>query len=90
MQEFFHTLTINGRSGITVTGVESVAVFSETQIVLVLVPEKQGGKSGERVTVTGVGLKITGFSKTGGTFSASGAVGGVRYGGQGLKSKIFR
>ena len=57
MQEFFHTLTINGRSGITVTG---------------------------------VGLKITGFSKTSGTFSASGAVGGVRYGGQGLKSKIFR
>ena len=52
MQEFFHTLTINGRSGITVTGVESVAAFSETQIVLVLVPEKQGGKSGERVTVT--------------------------------------
>lgn len=90
MQEFFHTLTINGKSGITVTGVESVAAFSETQIVLVLVDEKQSGKGGERVTVTGTGLKITGFSKTGGSFSASGVVGGVRYGGQGLKSKIFR
>jgi hypothetical protein len=90
MQEFFHQLTINGRSGITVTGVESVAAFSETQIVLVLVSEKQGGKVGERVTVTGEGLKITGFSKTSGTFSASGVVGGVRYGGQGLKARLFR
>ena len=61
MQEFFHNLTINGRSGITVTGVESVAAFSETQIVLVLVDEKKSGKSGEKVTVTGTGLKITGL-----------------------------
>lgn len=65
------------------SGVESVAAFSEVKITLVL----QGG---ERLYVAGSNLKITGFSKTNGTFTAEGAVTGVSYGGKSFAARIFR
>lgn len=77
-------MNIEQQKNISVTGVESVAAFSESQIVLNL------GGNYPRLYITGAGLKITGFSKTSGTFTASGTVSGVKYGGKSLKSKLFR
>ena len=73
-------MTIEQQKSITVTGIESVASFSESQIALSLAGSN----------VTGSGLKITGFSKTSGTFTATGSVSGVRYGGKSLKAKLFK
>jgi hypothetical protein len=78
MQEILHSLSIEQQKNISVSGVESVTAFSETRISLLL-------NGGGRLYVEGTGLKITGFSKTGGTFTATGSVSGVRYGGKGLK-----
>ncbi len=84
MQETIHSLDIQQQKNITATGIESVASFSETQIVLTL------SGNNTRLYITGSGMKITGFSKTSGTFTATGNVGGVRYGGKSLKSRLFR
>ena len=84
MQEILHSLTIEQQKSITVTGIESVASFSESQIALSL------AGSNVKLYVTGSGLKITGFSKTSGTFPATGSVSGVRYGGKSLKAKLFK
>ena len=84
MQEILHSLTIEQQKSITVTGFESVASFSESQIALSL------AGSNVKLYVTGSGLKITGFSKTSGTFTATGSVSGVRYGGKSLKAKLFK
>lgn len=78
-----HSVIIEQRKNITVTAVESVSAFSEVKIVLVLV-------GGERLHVAGMGLKITSFSKSSGTFTAEGSVSGVSYGGKGFASKLFR
>ena len=83
MQENKHTLIIEQRKQITINGVESVAAFSEVKIVLSLI-------GGERMYIVGVGLKITGFSKTNGTFTAEGTISGVSYGGKSFASKLFR
>lgn len=78
-----HTLTIEERKKITMTGVESVTAFSPQQISLNL--------SGGKLVVTGSDLKITAFSKTSGTFSATGNISALRYGGGGARlSGIFR
>ena len=83
MQENKHIVTIEQRKNITVSAVESVVAFSEVKIVLALL-------GGEKMHVVGTGLKIIGFSKTSGAFSAEGSVTGISYGGKSFMSKIFK
>ncbi len=83
MQENKHSVIIEQRKQLTVSAVESVVAFSEVKIILSLL-------GGERLTVIGSGLKITGFSKTSGTFVAEGTITGVQYGGKSLVSRIFK
>ena len=70
MQENKHIVTIEQKKFLTVSAVESVVAFSEVKIVLAL----QGNV---KMTVVGTGLKITGFSKSTGAFTAEGTVMGV-------------
>jgi hypothetical protein len=83
MQENKHIVTIEQRKNITISAVESVVAFSEVKILLALL-------GGEKLYVVGTGLKITGFSKTNGTFTAEGSVTGISYGGKSFVSKIFK
>ena len=83
MQENHHSIVIEQRKRLTVNAVEGVVSFSEVKITLSLL-------GGERMTVIGSGLKITGFSKTNGTFTAEGTVTGVSYGGKSFVSKLFK
>lgn len=78
-----HTLSIEQRKVLSVSAVESVLAFSEVKIVLLLV-------GGERLNVIGSGLKITGFSKSSGSFTAEGTLTGVQYGGKGFAARIFK
>ncbi len=83
MQENHHSIVIEQRKKMTVSAVDSVVSFSEVKITLSLV-------GGERMTVIGSGLKITGFSKANGTFTAEGTVVAVNYGGKSFASKLFK
>lgn len=83
MQETKHIVTIEQKKFLTVSAVESVVAFSEVKIVLAL----QGNA---RMSVVGTGLKITGFSKATGAFTAEGTVVGVNYGGKTLASRLFK
>lgn len=83
MQDNKHSVSIEQRKNITVSGVESVVAFSEVKILLALL-------GGEKMSVIGSDLKITGFSKSSGTFTAEGTVMGISYGGKSLASKIFK
>ena len=83
MQEMKHSIVLEQKKNLTVNGVESVASFSEVKIVLTL-------SGGERMNVIGSGLKITGFSKTSGNFTAEGDVVGISYGGKSLTARIFK
>ena len=78
-----HSICIEQRKNITVTGVESVSAFSEVKIVLTLL-------HGDKLQVIGSGLKIVGFSKTSGTFTAEGTVSGVSYGGKSFAARLFK
>ncbi len=78
-----HSVSIEQRKNITVNGVESVTAFSEVKIILTLI-------GGERMYVVGSNLKINGFSKTNGTFTAEGSISGVSYGGKSFAAKLFR
>ena len=78
-----HSVVIDQRKVLNISGVESVTSFSEAKITLSLL-------GGERLNVIGSGLKITGFSKTSGSFAAGGTVVSVSYGGKGLISKLFK
>ena len=78
-----HSVTIEQRKNITVSGVESVTAFSEVKIVLALV-------GGQKMQVVGSGLKITGFTKNSGTFTAEGEFSGVSYGVKSFASKLFK
>ncbi len=78
-----HSVTIEQRKNLAVTAVESVISFSEAKILLSLV-------GGERMSVIGSGLKITGFSKTSGAFSAEGTVTGISYGGKSFAARLFK
>ena len=82
-QNVKHTLSIEQRKFLSVSAVESVVAFSEVKIVLLLV-------GGERLIVIGSGLKITGFSKASGSFTAEGTLTGVQYGGKGFVARIFK
>ena len=83
MQENKHSVLLEQKKSLTVNGVESVTAFSDVKIVLALL-------GGERMQVLGSGLKITGFSKTSGTFTAEGEFLGVSYGGKSFVAKIFK
>ena len=83
MQETKHVVTIEQKKFLTVSAVESVVAFSEVKIVLNLL-------GNTRLTILGTGLKITGFSKTTGIFTAEGAILGVNYGGKSLVSRLFK
>ena len=78
-----HLVSIEQRKSISVNGVESVSAFSEVKIVLTLC-------GGDKMHVAGSDLKIVGFSKTNGTFTAEGTISGVSYGGKSFASKLFR
>lgn len=78
-----HSVCIEQRKMITVSGVESVAAFSEVKIVLKLL-------GGERMHVIGSDLKIVGFSKSSGSFTAEGTVSGVSYGGKSFAARLFK
>ena len=78
-----HLVSIEQRKSISVSGVESVTAFSEVKIVLSLI-------GGEKMHVVGTGLKITGFSKTTGAFTAEGTIIGVNYGGKSFASRLFK
>ena len=78
-----HTLELVQKKNLTISGVESIASFSEAKIVLKL-------SSGERMSVVGSGLKITGFSKTSGSFTAEGDFLGISYGAKSFASRIFK
>ena len=83
MQDTKHSVVLEQRKNLSINGVESVSSFSEVKIVLTLL-------GGERVIVVGSGLKITGFSKANGTFTAEGEVVGISYGGKNLAARIFK
>ena len=78
-----HSVIIEQRKRITVNGVESVKAFSEMKITLTLL-------GGEKLHVAGTDLKITGFVKANGTFTANGNVTGISYGGKSFTYKLFR
>lgn len=77
-----HTLQIDQRKKITMTGVESVQSFSPREIQLVV--------SGGKLVVTGSEMKVTAFSKASGDFAAVGKIDGVRYNAAGGLKKLFR
>ena len=83
MQDTKHSVVIEQKKSISVNGVESVTSFSEVKIVLSIL-------GGERMQVIGSGLKITGFSKSNGNFTAEGEVIGISYGGKSFAAKIFK
>ena len=83
MQETKHLLTIEQKKLLAVSAVESVVAFSEVKIVLSL-------RDNTKMTIVGTGLKITGFSKATGAFTAEGTIIGVNYGGKSLASRLFK
>ena len=83
MQNDLHQITLVQKKDVTVSGVEGVLSFSESKISLLL-------KGGGKLFVAGNGLKITGFSKESGVFTASGNVVGISYGGKSFAAKLFR
>jgi hypothetical protein len=79
-----HSLCIDGLKKVTATAIDSVDGFSATQLVLTCA---EG-----RIVISGSQMKITGFSKSTGAFSASGNITGVKYAqkGLGIKQKLFK
>ena len=78
-----HSISIEQRKNLVVSGVESVIAFSEVKILLSLVNK-------EKLQIIGSDLKIIGFSKTNGAFSAEGTVTGITYNGKSFVSKLFK
>lgn len=79
-----HSINIEQCKRVSATAIESVDAFSDKQIIL----SYQSG----RIAVSGSGMKIVNFSKTSGSFTATGDIQSVRYISKGLslKSKLFR
>ncbi|MDE6597619.1 MAG: YabP/YqfC family sporulation protein [Clostridia bacterium] len=79
-----HSLNIEQCRRISATAIDSVDAFSDKQIVL--------SYSGGRIIVAGSGMKIVNFSKTSGSFAATGDIISVRYAakGMGLRQKLFK
>ena len=78
-----HSIILEQRKLLNISGVESVVSFSEVKIVLALC-------GGEKLHIVGTELKITGFSKNNYAFTAEGNVVGITYGGKSFASKIFK
>ena len=79
-----HNLTVENCKRVTATEITSVDSFSDKQIVL--------SYSGGRIVIQGSGMKIIGFSKSTGAFSAAGDIISARYmqKNSSLKQKLFR
>lgn len=79
-----HLLSIENQKKLTATAIDSVDAFSATQLVLSF--------SGGKIVVCGSDMKITGFSKSSGSFSASGTFTSVKYAHKGVsfRQKLFR
>ena len=79
-----HSLNIEQCKRINATAIESVDAFSDKQIIL--------SYPAGRIVVSGNGMKIAGFSKTSGSFSATGDIVSVRYlgKGMGIRGKLFK
>ena len=79
-----HSINVEQCKKVTATAIESVDAFSDKQILL----SYQSG----RIVVTGSGMKIINFSKTSGSFAATGEINSVRYMGKGMsfKGKLFK
>lgn len=79
-----HNLSVEQCKRIMATAITEVDAFSDKQIVL----SYQGGK----IAVSGSGMKIVNFSKTGGSFCATGNISGVKYlqKGGSLKQRLFK
>ena len=78
-----HSIMLEQRKNLNVSGVESVVAFSEVKIVLAL-------SGGDKLCIIGTGLRITGFSKSNGAFTAEGKIVGLSYGGSNFASRIFK
>ncbi len=79
-----HSLNIEQCKRVSATAIDSVDAFSDKQIIL--------SYSAGRIIVTGSGMKIVNFSKTSGSFAATGDIISVRYAakGMGLRQKLFK
>ncbi len=79
-----HIVSVENRKKITATQIDAVESFSPTQLVLSF--------AGGRIVVSGSEMKITSFSRSGGTFSASGTINSVKYVARGmnLKQRLFK
>ena len=79
-----HSLNIEQCKKISATAISSVDSFSQHQIVL--------SYAGGRIVVAGSGMKIVNFSKTSGSFAATGTITGVKYlaAGGSIKQKLFK
>ena len=73
-------LTVEQQKKLSLTGVESVDAFSDTEIRLTV--------AGKKMRIAGSGLKVLSFSKGSGAFSAIGEISLIRYGG--AKGKFFQ
>lgn len=73
-------LTVEQQKKLSLTGVESVDAFSDTEIRLTV--------AGKKMRIEGTGLKVLSFSKGNGAFSAIGEISLIRYGG--AKGKFFQ
>ncbi len=84
MENSAHSLEISEQRKVSATAIESVDAFSDRQIVLSF----QGG----RIVIAGSGMKITGFSKSSGNFSATGEIISARYikKGASFAKKLFK
>ena len=79
-----HIITIENRKRFTATQIEAVEAFSPSQITLTY--------AGGKIIVSGSDMKITSFSKSTGSFAASGLFGAVKYAQKGgsLKQRLFK
>ncbi len=79
-----HIISIENRKRLTATQIEAVEAFSPTQLVL--------SYAGGRIIISGSDMKITAFSKSTGSFSASGLFSAVKYAQKGgsLKQRLFK
>ncbi len=75
-------LTLENRSRLGITAVESVDQFSDRQILLTI--------AGKRVTIVGENLRILSFSQGGGGFCAEGRIDGIRYGAGKKMGNLFK
>ena len=79
-----HIVSIENRKRLTATQIEAVEAFSPTQLTLAY--------AGGRIIISGSDMKITAFSKSTGSFAASGTFGAVKYAQKGgsLKQRLFK